>query len=153
MKLISCLVWNIPGFDLNNVLRAPSGRNASTSGHVRLCDVIWQLQSHIAVCETCGNFATADFTYGCTWRWCADSWAAAACIRGFSSRGRQTWTMGLFSPGTPAPSTGRTSPCCPGGKMGHIWYEAAVACPDMHSDAIHINQMITPLPGMTCKNS
>lgn len=62
-----------------------------------------------------------DFTYGCTWWWCAGSWAAGACTREFSSHGRQTWRRGLFSPCTLSPGNGQISPCCPVGKPEFIW--------------------------------
>lgn len=62
-------------------------------------------------------------TYGCTSRWCAGSWAAAACTRGFSSRARRTWKTGLSSPCTPAPAAGRTWACCPAEKRGGILAE------------------------------
>lgn len=82
-----------------------SGRESSTLVHVRLCDGLWNL-----------HLITRDFTYGCTWRWCAGSWGVAACTRGFSSRGHQTWRMHLFSPCTRSPGIGQISPCCPGRK-------------------------------------
>lgn len=112
----SCSRWQrmhlIPSvcFDL---LRAPVRWELFASGHVRLCHAAQQTELCGFACETLWHRATSDFTYGCTWRWCADSWAAAACTRGFSSRGRQTWRTGWFSRCTPSPGTGRTSPCCP----------------------------------------
>lgn len=70
-------------------------------------------QSPAMTCETFWHFVMSDFTYCYTWWWCAGSWGAAACIRGFSSHGRQTWRMGLFPPCTLSPGTGQISPCCP----------------------------------------
>lgn len=126
MKLIFCLSqpdeWleysctslnNMPRVSLD-LFRERSDRNCSTS-------LTWQPQSYTVACETFWRLVMIDFTYGCTWRWCAGSWAAAACTREFSSHGRQTWRRGLFSPCTPSPGNGRISSCCPVGKPEYIW--------------------------------
>lgn len=112
----SCSRWQRMHLILSvcfDLLRAPVRWELFASGHVRLCHAAQQTELCGFACETLWHRATSDFTYGCTWRWCADSWAAAACTRGFSSRGRQTWRTGWFSRCTPSPGTGRTSPCCP----------------------------------------
>lgn len=111
--------------------------------------------------ETSWHLVMRDFTYGCTWRWCAGSWAAGACTRGFSSHGRQTWRMGLFSPCIPSPGTGRISPCCPVRKAEYTWLknkagevaesqvQPALTC-KMQCCTAQINQI--PLPAATCRN-
>lgn len=114
--------------------------------HIRTCQIVscnFHSQSVAMACETFWHLVMSDFTYGCTWWWCAGSWGAAACTRGFASHGRQTWRMGLYSPCTPSPGIGRISPCCPVRKIRNMWltwqqrsytlrWITCAACPDMH---------------------
>lgn len=131
-QLMTTMGYSYSGFSLqmlpilcvcSNLLREPAvgWGESSASGCVRLCQVVLDcvrlcyvtLQSRAVACETFWHFVMRGFTYGCTWWWCAGSWGAAACTRGSSSRGRQTWTLGWFSPCTLSPGAGRISPCCP----------------------------------------